>query len=92
MLYFSSSDRAYHETAISGFCQQGFLTTLFTGFGDCIWNGTPGGADSVYITLLRIDQVSVVIRREDVRSWNIFSFILVGLEVFGMMSNFFLRV
>jgi hypothetical protein len=35
------------ETAISGFCQQDLLaSTIVSRFGDCMWDGSPGGAVS----------------------------------------------
>ena len=43
-LYLSGSDTASQETAISGSCQQvlvGFHNV--SGFGACIWDGSPGG-------------------------------------------------
>ena len=44
-LYLSCSGRASQETSISGSCQHAFLASaIVSGFGDYIWDGSPGGA------------------------------------------------
>ena len=46
-LYLSGTDGASQETAIAGFYQQALVaSTKVSGFGDCIWDGSPGEADS----------------------------------------------
>ena len=46
-LYLSGSGRASRETAISGSCQQALVGIhKVSGFGVCIWGGSPGGAVS----------------------------------------------
>ena len=45
LLYLSGTGRASQETAMSGSCQE-VLVGPVSGFGDCIWDGSPGGAVS----------------------------------------------
>ena len=45
LLYLSGTGRASQETAISGSCQQ--ASTIVSGFGDCIWDGSPGGTVTI---------------------------------------------
>jgi hypothetical protein len=46
-LYLSGSGSSSQEIAISGYCQQQFLACIIvSGFGVCIWDGSPGVAVS----------------------------------------------
>ena len=47
LLYLPNTGRALQETAISGSCQQAFVGILLvTGFGGCLWDGSPSWAVS----------------------------------------------
>ena len=46
-LYLPDTGKALKETAISGSCQQAIVgICLVSGFGGCLWDGSPGGAVS----------------------------------------------
>ena len=47
LLYMPGTGRLSQETAISGSCQQVLLgVCLVTGFGGCLWGGSPSGVVS----------------------------------------------
>jgi hypothetical protein len=47
LLYLSDTGRVSQETAISGSCQEVLLaSTIVSGFGGCLWDGSSGGAVS----------------------------------------------
>jgi hypothetical protein len=51
-LYWSWSGRASKGTTISGSCQQALLgISIVSGFGVCMWDGSPGGAVSGWLFL-----------------------------------------
>ena len=44
LLYLLGTGRAFQETAISGSYQQALVaSTIVSVFGDCTWDGFPGG-------------------------------------------------
>ena len=52
LLYLPGTGRASQETAISGSCQQALVgICLVSGFGGCLWGGSPSGAVSGWLFL-----------------------------------------
>jgi hypothetical protein len=56
-LYLSGSGRAFHEKAISGSLQHAhhiLESTILSWFGNCIWDGSPGGKVTGWPLLLSL--------------------------------------
>ena len=52
LLYLPGTGRASQETAISGTCQQALVgICLVTGFGSCLWGGSPSWEVSGWLFL-----------------------------------------